>query len=70
QLILQMSSAIHHLSNNDNMYIKSYSFSLFSSLPGVLTPVRGLVNPLAPRKEEKKRSSLADGLLAKIELMD
>ncbi|GKC93562.1 hypothetical protein Tco_1159004 [Tanacetum coccineum] len=23
------------------MYIKSYSFSLFSSLPGVLTPVRG-----------------------------
>ncbi|GJS67095.1 hypothetical protein Tco_0681659 [Tanacetum coccineum] len=39
--ILQISSAIHHLSNNDNMYIKSYSFSLFSSLPGVLTPVRG-----------------------------
>ncbi|GJX42942.1 hypothetical protein Tco_0259618, partial [Tanacetum coccineum] len=31
--ILQISSAIHHLSNNDNMYIKSYSFSLFSSLP-------------------------------------
>ncbi|GJU85985.1 hypothetical protein Tco_1293531 [Tanacetum coccineum] len=39
--ILQISSAIHHLSNIDNMYIKSYSFSLFSSLPGVLTPVRG-----------------------------
>ncbi|GJT01806.1 putative reverse transcriptase domain-containing protein [Tanacetum coccineum] len=63
--ILQSSSAIHHISNIDNMYIKSYSFSLFSSLPGVLTPVRaingfdmplpvavcsGLVNPLAPRK--------------------
>ncbi|GKF21593.1 hypothetical protein Tco_0070231, partial [Tanacetum coccineum] len=63
--ILQISSAIHHFSNNDNMYIKSYSFSLFSSHPGVLTPVRaingfdmplpvavcsGLVNPLAPRK--------------------
>ncbi|GJT62900.1 hypothetical protein Tco_1006433 [Tanacetum coccineum] len=31
--ILQISSAIHHLSNIDNMYIKSYSFSLFSSLP-------------------------------------
>ncbi|GJX37154.1 hypothetical protein Tco_0250457 [Tanacetum coccineum] len=39
--ILQSSSAIHHISNIDNMYIKSYSFSLFSSLPGVLTPVRG-----------------------------
>ncbi|GJU14146.1 putative nucleotidyltransferase, ribonuclease H [Tanacetum coccineum] len=39
--ILQISSAIHHISNIDNMYIKSYSFSLFSSLPGVLTPVRG-----------------------------
>ncbi|GJV19443.1 hypothetical protein Tco_1368463 [Tanacetum coccineum] len=39
--ILQSSSAIHHISNLDNMYIKSYSFSLFSSLPGVLTPVRG-----------------------------
>ncbi|GJV03680.1 hypothetical protein Tco_1337249 [Tanacetum coccineum] len=25
----------------DYMYIKSYSFRLFSSLPGVLTPVRG-----------------------------
>ncbi|GJT52128.1 hypothetical protein Tco_0978285 [Tanacetum coccineum] len=39
--ILQISSAIRHISNIDNMYIKSYSFSLFSSLPGVLTPVRG-----------------------------
>ncbi|GJV35353.1 reverse transcriptase domain-containing protein [Tanacetum coccineum] len=38
--ILQISSAIHHLINIDNMYIKSYSFSLFSSLLGVLTPVR------------------------------
>ncbi|GKA91553.1 retrotransposon protein, putative, ty1-copia subclass, partial [Tanacetum coccineum] len=63
--ILQSSLAIHHISNLDNMYINSSSFSLFSSLPGVLTPVRaingfdmplpvavcsGLVNPLAPRK--------------------
>ncbi|GJR46248.1 retrovirus-related pol polyprotein from transposon TNT 1-94 [Tanacetum coccineum] len=40
--ILQISSAIRHISNIDNMYIKSYSFSLFSSLPGVLTPVRGV----------------------------
>ncbi|GJR55320.1 hypothetical protein Tco_1405841 [Tanacetum coccineum] len=40
--ILQISSAIHHISNINNMYIKSYSFSLFSSLPGVLTPMRGL----------------------------
>ncbi|GJR62982.1 hypothetical protein Tco_1505144, partial [Tanacetum coccineum] len=63
--ILQSSLSIHHISNLDNMYIKSYSYSLFSSLPGVLTPVRaingfdmplpvavcsGLVNPLAPRK--------------------
>ncbi|GJY99124.1 ribosomal protein S5, partial [Tanacetum coccineum] len=39
--ILQTSSAIRHISNIDNMYIKSYSFSLFSSLPGVLTSVRG-----------------------------
>ncbi|GJT79535.1 hypothetical protein Tco_1053877 [Tanacetum coccineum] len=39
--ILQSSSSIHHISNNDNMYIKSCSFRLFSSLPGVLTPVRG-----------------------------
>ncbi|GJS96429.1 hypothetical protein Tco_0803397, partial [Tanacetum coccineum] len=39
--ILQISLEIHHLSNIDNMYIKSYSFSLFSSLSGVLTPVRG-----------------------------
>ncbi|GJU09913.1 hypothetical protein Tco_1132309 [Tanacetum coccineum] len=39
--ILQISSAIRHINNIDNMYIKSYSFSLFSSLPGVLTPVRG-----------------------------
>ncbi|GJR37491.1 hypothetical protein Tco_1213175 [Tanacetum coccineum] len=31
--ILQGSSAIHHISNIDNMYIKSYSFNLFSSLP-------------------------------------
>ncbi|GJR55086.1 putative ribonuclease H-like domain-containing protein [Tanacetum coccineum] len=31
--ILQISSAIRHISNIDNMYIKSYSFSLFSSLP-------------------------------------
>ncbi|GJZ09559.1 hypothetical protein Tco_0543842 [Tanacetum coccineum] len=31
--ILQTSSAIRHISNIDNMYIKSYSFSLFSSLP-------------------------------------
>ncbi|GKD36963.1 ribonuclease H-like domain-containing protein [Tanacetum coccineum] len=31
--ILQSSSAIRHISNIDNMYIKSYSFSLFSSLP-------------------------------------
>ncbi|GJU77042.1 putative reverse transcriptase domain-containing protein [Tanacetum coccineum] len=38
--ILQISSAICHISNIDNMYIKSYSFSLFSSLLGVLTPVR------------------------------
>ncbi|GJT78284.1 retrotransposon protein, putative, ty3-gypsy subclass [Tanacetum coccineum] len=58
-------ATILHISNIDNMYIKSSSFSLFSSLPGVLTPVRaingfdmplpvavcsGLVNPLAPRK--------------------
>ncbi|GJY88038.1 hypothetical protein Tco_0502666, partial [Tanacetum coccineum] len=39
--ILQISSAILHISNIDYMYIKSYSFRLFSSLPGVLTPVRG-----------------------------
>ncbi|GJX34004.1 reverse transcriptase domain-containing protein [Tanacetum coccineum] len=63
--ILQSFSATLHISNIDYMYIKSYSFRLFSSLPGVLTPVRaingfdmplpvavcsGLVNPLAPRK--------------------
>ncbi|GJX78753.1 putative reverse transcriptase domain-containing protein [Tanacetum coccineum] len=45
--ILQISSAIHHLSNIDNMYIKSYSFSLFSSLPAIHS---GVVSPLATRK--------------------
>ncbi|GJS49460.1 hypothetical protein Tco_0599581 [Tanacetum coccineum] len=45
--ILQISSAIHHLSNIDNMYIKSYSFSLFSSLPAIHS---GVVSPLASRK--------------------
>ncbi|GKA42153.1 hypothetical protein Tco_0734813 [Tanacetum coccineum] len=39
--ILQSFSATLHISNIDYMYIKSYSFRLFSSLPGVLTPVRG-----------------------------
>ncbi|GKD55752.1 hypothetical protein Tco_1289139, partial [Tanacetum coccineum] len=56
--IFQSSLAIHHISNIDNMYITSYSFSLFSSLPGVLTPVRddpldssvqGLVTPSSTR---------------------
>ncbi|GKE77499.1 hypothetical protein Tco_1543619, partial [Tanacetum coccineum] len=56
--ILQSSSAIHHISNLDNMYIKSYSYSLFSSLPAIngfdmplpVAVYSGLVNPLAPRK--------------------
>ncbi|GJT90082.1 zinc finger, CCHC-type containing protein [Tanacetum coccineum] len=39
--ILQIFSASLHISNIDYMYIKSHGFRLFSSLPGVLTPVRG-----------------------------
>ncbi|GKA71257.1 hypothetical protein Tco_0777396, partial [Tanacetum coccineum] len=61
--ILQSFSASLHISNIYYMYIKSHGFRLFSSLPGVLTPVRAingfdmplpvavcsrLVNPLAP----------------------
>ncbi|GKB37134.1 hypothetical protein Tco_0882076 [Tanacetum coccineum] len=51
QLILQMSSAIHHLSNNDNMYIKSYSFiSLSLHFQELEAIYSGYVNPLATRK--------------------
>ncbi|GJR51381.1 hypothetical protein Tco_1401902 [Tanacetum coccineum] len=42
---LQSSSAIHHISNNDNMYIKSYSFSLLSSLPAIHSGSRSVLWP-------------------------
>ncbi|GKA06844.1 hypothetical protein Tco_0686068 [Tanacetum coccineum] len=45
--ILQSFSATLHISNIDYMYIKSYGFRLFSSLPAIYS---GVVSPLATRK--------------------
>ncbi|GJQ91959.1 hypothetical protein Tco_0003098 [Tanacetum coccineum] len=56
--ILQIFLASFHISNIDHMYIKSYGFRLFSSLPAIngfdmplpVAVCSRLVNPLAPRK--------------------
>ncbi|GJT38043.1 hypothetical protein Tco_0937908 [Tanacetum coccineum] len=47
--VLQISLAIRHISNIDNMYIKPYSLSLFSSLPAIHS---GVVSPLATRNSQ------------------